>query len=575
MALSLALAPPDSCSVFSACSNYSICLTAPVLPIMGLHMKTTLLPVALAGLLLAPGLPAASVPASPAAPDSPDLILRCHFSGLASLLADTNAARLKQIWGLPATADLKKQAFDQLARTPFQALRSQLGPGASDQAALFRPLLEDLLPGESFLEWRGPAGQATEFVLGLQLADSRARVWRDNLRQALEKWKIGAISEVKTGPGEGWLLKHRDGHSAFAWARAGQWVVIGFGPEGLPLHAQMLQRIKAGERPAPGLAGHWLVADANLERLKPWLPPLAPYAHPPLAHLTVSNLADYVRSTVQLQFPQGHGWKSEPWAIPTSLIRPPLVSFTAAQGLAPLLQPWKSLQQLGFDPPLHQVVLWANGSIPFLTQMAFPARLTDAQLARLAPLVRNAVASVPHLLPPGITWDTNSHSIMWRGLPIAVPQLKAAQTPEGEYLVGSLFPRLVTTNPAPPELFQQVQGRSDLLYYDWELTDQRVRQWRPLFQLLDAATGLASGSTNTPTQRWLMALAPTLGPSVTELTAASPTQLTLVRKSPCGLTSFEIVSFIRWLDSPAFPTLSLLGHDKPVPPVRQNKAKTR
>ena len=63
----------------------------------------------------------------------------------------------------------------------------------------------------------------------------------------------------------------------------------------------------------------------NLARLKPWLLPLAPYQNPPMAHLSLSNQAEYVRTTLRLSFPQPHAWRSEPWNIPPEIIREPLV----------------------------------------------------------------------------------------------------------------------------------------------------------------------------------------------------------------------------------------------------------
>ena len=162
-------------------------------------------------------------------------------------------------------------------------------------------------------------------------------------------------------------------------------------------------------------------------------------------------------------------------------------------------------------------------------------------------------------------------------MPLATPQIAAlkAKDGSGEYFVGNLFPSAGGTNRPPPELFAQVENRHDLVYYDWELTEQRLRQWRPIYQLVDMVTDRAFVPTNAPSQRWLVTMAPLLGNTVTEIAATSPTELTLVRKSHCGFTGFELVSFARWLDSPKFPTLNLLGKPKPVKPPRQAKPKAK
>jgi hypothetical protein len=554
-------------------ANDSICLTGPVLARMGLDMKTIALPLALLLSFLLRGWGAAPGPA--AAPAS-ELILRWHFTGLTTLLADTNAAKLKQIWSLPSTAEVRKQAFEQLARVPFALLSKQLPQGAPDQATLFRALLDDLTPRESFLEWRGAAGRPAEALLAVQVGDERSRLWRENLRQALEKWRLGSFADANANGAQGWRWTRFDGQTSLACVRAGQWVVVGLGPAGLPLHAQTLQRIQAEGRPGPAPTSHWLVADLNLERLQRWLPPLAPYAHPPLAHLVVSNKADNVLTRVELTFPQGHGWKSEPWTIPTSLVHSPLISFTAVQGLGQWLQPWKSFQQLAFGVAPSQLIIWANSSHPFLTQMAVPVKNAEQELKRLAPVVQGMVSTNKYLAgQASIGWDSATRALIWRGLPLAQPRLEAERTAEGEFLLGGLFPRPAGTDPAPPELFRQVRGRSDLVYYDWEITESRLRQWHVLYQLLDMTTGRAFVSTNAPSQRWLRALAPLLGETVTQVTATSPTQFVLLRKSHGGLTAFELTSCTRWLDSPGFPELSVLGPAKSLRPTKKEPPKKR
>lgn len=539
-------------------------------------MRTLLLYAGLIGLVWSGGGPLGrAAEAAKIVPPS-DVLLRCHFAGLNQLLADPKAAKLKQIWALPSSADLKRQAFDQLARVPFLMLSNQLPKNSPSQTNLLRPLLEDVLSGESFLEWRGPVGQPGEFVFGLVLGEERARLWSANLQKALEEWKLGNVAATPGKQmGEGWVLKHRDGLSAFAFARVGGWVVIGWGPESLPSHAQLVQRIKAEGRPGPQLTGDWLAAEANLERLKPWLPPLGVYAHPPLAHLTMSNRAEYVRTSMTLEFPGGHGWKNEPWTVPTALIRDPLISFTAVQGIAPLLGAWKIFQKLGFSPQPNQVFFWANSSIPFLSHFAAPMSDAGKQLARVAPLLPSLLLSNgPVKIPGNIGWDTNFHAVVWKGLPIA-PQLRAVKDRQSEYLVGSLFLPYVSTNPAPAELFKAIQGRTNLVYYDWETTGPRLQQWCPYYQLTDIATGRTFAGTNAPTQCWLMAIMPLLGNSVTEITASSPTQMTLVRNAHCGFTGFELVSFTRWLDSPEFPKLSVVGQPKPVRPAKPSQPKQR
>jgi len=533
-------------------------------------MRTIVLSVAL---LAASGL--ASARAATADPTPGDLVLRCHFTGLDALLADTNAAKLKQIWALPATGALRQQACDQLARVPFQVLSNFVAKGAADQAALFRPLLDDVFPSESYLEWRGPTRLPTEFAFAIRLTDERAKLWRENLQQALKAWKFGAI----TSDGDGWVFQRFDGRTSFAVSRVGQWTVLGLGPAGMKLHSDMLKTIKASGRPVEK-SPYWLEADANLAQLKEWLPPLAAYEAPPMAHLCLSNSADYVRTVMRLDFGQKHGWTPEPWAVPTNVIRDPLISFTVAQGIAPLLKPLKFFQQLNLDPQPNQLITWAQPQFPFMSYFAVPLQSAGPQLVRITPLLSSLVLSNgPQSLPGKIDWSTNQQSVVWQGLPIAMPQLAAVKSPQHEYIIGGLFPRASGTNPPPPGLFAQL-GRTNLVYYDWEFTGQipgapvesRLKQWQTLYQLSDILHGWTLSRTNLPTQQWLQEVSPLLGNTLTEITATSPTEMTLVRNSQSGFTGFELVSFTRWLDSPEFPRFSVAGHPKLARPVKTRPA---
>src|SRR5688500_3325828 len=90
------------------------------------------------------------------APD--ELVLRAHFIGANQLLKDSNGAQLKEIWNHKSSTDFRDRALDQFARLPFLWLSNSLPKGSQEQAALFRPLLNDALLHESFLEWRAAPG---------------------------------------------------------------------------------------------------------------------------------------------------------------------------------------------------------------------------------------------------------------------------------------------------------------------------------------------------------------------------------------------------------------------------------
>src|SRR4051812_19367470 len=95
-------------------------------------------------------------------------LYRSHFIGMGKVVQGTNASKLKEVWALPASHQVRKEALDKIATAPFQLWRKSLPSGARDQSALIRPLLDDLLSSESFIELKG-ASAKYDAVLAIEL----------------------------------------------------------------------------------------------------------------------------------------------------------------------------------------------------------------------------------------------------------------------------------------------------------------------------------------------------------------------------------------------------------------------
>jgi hypothetical protein len=149
------------------------------------------------------------------------------------------------------------------------------------------------------------------------------------------------------------------------------------------------------------------------------------------------------------------------------------------------------------------------------------------------------------------------------------PFLQATQGKSGAgFLFGGLFPIASNTNFPPAELFTQISGRPDLVYYDWEITQYRLSQWLGLSRMLpifpreifiapNAPEKKRSIPPRLPEQKWLIAIAPMLGNTITEVTYKAPNELNVVRKSHIGLNSIELIFLSHWLASPDFPSLKV------------------
>src|SRR5437667_150802 len=135
-----------------------------------------------------------------------DVLVRCHFVGTASLSNNTNATKLKELWSLPETQRVAEQTLRKLAHAPRTLYGEQVTTSQDDRgAALLRPLLDDLLRQEFFLQVRGPADKTAEWTLLAQLPDDRIKAWRAELKELMQLWGVGApvTNNVEGCPGWG------------------------------------------------------------------------------------------------------------------------------------------------------------------------------------------------------------------------------------------------------------------------------------------------------------------------------------------------------------------------------------
>jgi hypothetical protein len=143
----------------------------------------------------------------------PAPIARLHWLGKKQLAAETNATNFMAIWNLPESARLEAQTLDKLATAPWRLLPG-VAPLSNAPSALLRPLLDDLMQCESYLEVTGDTNHPTEFVLAIRLPAARAALWETNLPVILKS--LSQHAPLLGGDGGG--LVHGEGTSG---SRAG------------------------------------------------------------------------------------------------------------------------------------------------------------------------------------------------------------------------------------------------------------------------------------------------------------------------------------------------------------------
>ncbi|MBM3876026.1 MAG: hypothetical protein FJ386_04805 [Verrucomicrobia bacterium] len=454
----------------------------------------------------------------------------------------------------PATRALVHAALEKLAVAATRGFATSSNATAEFLAPM-RPLLADIPTVESVVAVRGTAA-SEDWALALRLGPARLAAWTNQLQTAVKKlpspsWNLGLVRGVVHGDFGGADPKVR-----VKFQQVGDWLLFGGGPGKRALLEAWLADAKSSGTPRPPLGADWLRVEAGpqLARLLDW-PDLADWPH-----LTAgfSSRSDIVRTEARLSWREPMVSSLQPWQVPTNTIRDPLVSFTAARGVAPWLGRNAALRTSAAGPVPDQWFSWSRSDIPFQTLFALPAKDAAARVpALLQPLESAARAALGTNFTGRIHHVTDRNEVVWSGLPILVPFVGVAPEPSGSFILGGLMsgivPQGVNTNPAPAELLAQL-GRTNLVYYDWEVTQFRLQQVRQTRQLLQLLGGPGAGLMGrTPGQAWLDAIAPQLGNTITEATIDGPKELRVIRNSHAGLTGFELLMLARWLDNPDFP----------------------
>jgi hypothetical protein len=253
-------------------------------------------------------------------------------------------------------------------------------------------------------------------------------------------------------------------------------------------------------------------------------------------------------------------------------VRDPLISFTAVQGLTPWLKKQPVVQQLGLDKVPNQLFLWQIGQMPFQLQAAIPVTDPTNAFQRVAGHWMPQSNRVLEEYAAGeIRSLTNRAELLWRGLPILAPYLRPVREGSRGFLHAGLFPVNLPTNPPPKQLLDELHSATNLLYYDWEITQTRLTELRPLFQLASVFLTISPMSTNSAPSKWLDAIEPRLGNTVTEVNALSARELSIIRTSHSGFSGLELLALANWLESTNFPNLNLNLHFRPIIQSKGNK----
>jgi hypothetical protein len=523
-----------------------------------MYVRLAMLAIFAGPLLFSAGGCKKSEPAPGSAPppaSSGQLLARVHWLGKKRLSTEPTATNLMQIWNRPESARLESQTLNKLSTAPWRLLlhQSETNPAS----ALLRPILEDLVQAESYLEVRQQTNKPGALVLAVQVGQARCSLWKTNLGEVLKS--LTGIPPVNSADGLGWSLKKHHPPDFLQFRSAGGWALFAGGEERNPLLEDVTARIQRDRSPvAAGATNFWLETDCDLTRvarafLRGWIPPEGF----PLVSLSIIGDGEKVRTRGLLTFGQTLDLKLKPWVIPTNTVHDPLVSFVALQGVEKLWEKLGSSLNMGFKPVPDQTYVWAMAQIPFQTFVALEVIDPTNFIQSIAPQVSAWGAKIGTNMG-SLVVATNPWSMVWTGMPFATPYLRPVADAGRLYVLGGIFPNALGTNLVPAELLQTIVGRTNLVFYDWEITQYRLLQWRYLddiFHIVWDPTHKPRLRSDMASLRWIGNIATNLGNSVTEISVAGTNTLSVVRNSSIGLTGIELETLANWLESAEFPGL--------------------
>jgi hypothetical protein len=462
---------------------------------------------------------------------------------------------------------LEAHVLDKLSLSPWRLLK---GDAATNGApvSLLRPLLDDLVQEEFYLEVRNPTNQLEELAFAIRLSTDRAALWQTNLAAVLESL-TGARATQANG---GWSLKKHDAPDLVKLVRAGEWTVVGLAQKSNTLLSDFTNRIRHTSTPLAASnrqssTNHWLAIELDPSRLSQALA-LDWQSSADISRISFSVTGDgaSVHTQGEVKFSKPLGVDLEAWNVPTNLVRDPLISFTAVRGLRSWVWSSNAWSEFFGGVPPNQLFLWSQHGIPIQTYFAAPSVIARDQVGEVTGrllqvcnpwLATNGMGQI--VLLPG------ADGASWTGAPFMSPFLQAISLPGGEFIFGGLVPLGGTNRQPPAELLAQFSGRTNVMLYDWELTGPKIGSLLFVGQAFRVILQRPQMPFDSASLSWLKSAGSKFGNSGTVVSLTSSTNLSFTRKSSIGLTAVELHALADWLESPVFPR-GLHALDAPPPP---------
>jgi hypothetical protein len=472
--------------------------------------------------------------------------LKLHFAGIETLTKREDAKTLKAIWSQKETRELRTEVLGKLA--------NHLGKISGGNSSQFKYILSDLGLGETILKvTTGDNGQ--NISLMATMSNTRGKEWIKQLKQ-LAKSTGATLQEQQQAGTTGWRVDFKEGRS-LGFGYVNGWMLVGIGQSTFKPLKQAARKIYKEGRAIPADTENDLTIEVQASALPAAIKNQLPSSANSI-RITSKLKKDNFFTKAVVEFNKELPNKIENWEIPTRTITEPLVSFTAARGIG-LSTAQEVLKPLQLKPTNNQFFAWSQGRTKFQSFFAVKVDDPKTEIASLAKRISDfkKTGNDGESYIGNVVHDPKKPSVTWGNVPLFAPYLTKGNSDDKGYVVGGVFPPDPIKKPIPKELLSEFINKENLIYYNWEITGQRLAKWNLLIQFAAILSDEREQLVNkTKGISFITSLYSKLGNTITDATLSS-NKLTITRKSHLGLSALEIALATRWLDNPQFPKLTL------------------
>jgi len=325
------------------------------------------------------------------------------------------------------------------------------------------------------------------------------------------------------------------------------WVVFAIAQDPQKLIQSHTTQIQQGRsfltRALPGKT-NWVTTEITGSIAKQLIGYLLPHtisSNPTNILVRITLEKDFVRTFCQISYSNSLPNDRSTWNPPTNLVEEPLVGFLAAKGIKPLLTNLSSVIGLPPNQIPDQLFYWTTDGLLCQGYLAWPSPNPKEDLQTLhTQTFEKYRAKLWNSLETEVVFTNDI--LFWDGLPFLRPFARYATNSHGNFVVVGLAYVEGKRKKVPPALFAQFSSNPRIFIYSWEYTPAVLFQARNITQLARLLMGIEQIPAESPWWKWVDTAMPYLGETVTSAQYTATRTITILRRSNCLLSGWEIVA---------------------------------